>query len=359
MNRRERFLTTINRGIPDRPPIFVTLTPQAALKLSAATGITYEEPYDSLLSTRMSHMNLLTSLGNDAIGVAACAQSDRPTRTTESGLIQNEWGMVFKNIGLYNEFYEFPLANASARKDIDEYDFPDPLGAGRYDVAEQNKEKFGHDFGVIADLECSIFETAWYLTGLEKMLVDILIEPDYLHPLLDRVMHINIEVGRNLIRRGADVLWCGDDFGSQDDLIMDPTTWRRLFKPRIRTMFDAFRKENSNIKLAWHSCGSILPIIPDFIELGLDILNPVQPKARHMEPVFLKKEFGKDLIFFGGICVQDLMPNGSPGKIKEEVKRLTDVLGKDGGYIVAPAHNIQDDTPVENIFALFEAVNEL
>ena len=142
MNQRERFLTTINRGIPDRPPIVETLTAQTAKKLSDAIGVPYEEPYDSLLSTRMSHMDLLTTLGNDAIGVAACAQHDRPTRKTANGFIENEWGMVFKDIGLYSEFIEFPLAHAETKTHIEEYDFPDPHGEGRYDVARQNIAKY-------------------------------------------------------------------------------------------------------------------------------------------------------------------------------------------------------------------------
>ena len=121
-------------------------------------------------------------------------------------------------------------------------------------------------------------------------------------------------------------------------------------------MFEAFRSIRPDIKLAWHSCGSILPIIPDFIELGLDILNPIQPLAAGMDPVFLKTEFGMDLAFFGGIDVQELLPRGTPERIKDEVRRRIEILGRDGGYIVAPAHNIQPDTPMENVMAFFEAV---
>lgn len=162
-----------------------------------------------------------------------------------------------------------------------------------------------------------------------------------------------------MIDLGADVLWCGDDFGTQSSLIMDLDTWKCVFKPRIKQMFDEFRSTNPEIKIAWHSCGSILPLIPEFIEIGLDILNPIQPMAKDMNPEFLKREYGKDLIFFGGICIQDLLPNGTPDTIKTEVKRIAEILGENGGYIIAPAHNIQDDTSIENILALFDAVNEM
>ncbi|MBN1822073.1 MAG: uroporphyrinogen-III decarboxylase, partial [Prolixibacteraceae bacterium] len=130
----------------------------------------------------------------------------------------------------------------------------------------------------------------------------------------------------------------------------------KIFKPRIKHIFTEFRKTNPEIKIAWHSCGSIIPIIPDFIEIGLDILNPIQPLAYGMNPVYLKKNFGKELVFFGGIDVQNLLPNGSPVQIKNAIKRIVRILGKNGGFIVAPAHNIQPDTPIENILAFFDSL---
>jgi uroporphyrinogen decarboxylase len=301
----------------------------------------------------------LTRLGNDAICVAACYQSDRPIEEIGDGLFRNEWGMVLKKFGLYNEFYGFPLAHAETKDHIDSYDFPDPLGSGRYDIAKHNIEKYASDYGLIGNLECAFFETAWYLTGMEKLLTDLLVEPEYLHPLLDRILQINTEVGRQLIKLGIDMIWCGDDFGSQRGMIMDPDLWRRIIKPKIKWMFEEFRAVNPEIKIAWHSCGSIIPIIPDFIEIGLDVLNPIQPMAKGMDPHFLKSEYGNDLVFFGGICEQDLLPNGNPQQIKDEIKRRVSILGNGGGYIVAPAHHIQDDTPVENTMAIFEAVREI
>jgi uroporphyrinogen decarboxylase len=168
-------------------------------------------------------------------------------------------------------------------------------------------------------------------------------------------MHYIIDAGKVLLGMGVDILWCGDDFGGQSGMLIDPLTWRSQVKPRIRYMFEEFRKVQPDIKIAWHSCGSILPIIPDFIELGLDILNPIQPLAKGMEPEFLKREYGQDLSFFGGIDVQELLPMGNPQIIKDEVRRRIEILGKNGGYIIAPAHNIQADTPLENILAFFEA----
>lgn len=359
MTSRERVLKTIAHQQPDRPPVFATLTPQIAQKLSSYLNVPYEVPLDSLVSTRISHMNLLTLLGNDCVGIAACAPDEMPTRTEPDGTIINEWGMVFKDAGLYNEFYSFPLAHAETVEDITSYKFPNPIAPGRFREAAKTIEKFGKSHAVVADLECSIFETAWYLTGLEKLLMDFLVQPPYLNVLLDKIAEVNTEIGKQLIKLGADIIWCGDDFGSQHGMIMSPEIWQEYFKPRMKKMFLEFRKVNPQIKIAWHTCGSILPIIPDLIEIGLDILNPLQPLATGMDPVFLKDTYGDKLVFFGGIDVQNLMPYGSAESVRKEVKRVASVYGKNGGYLAAPAHNIQSDTPVENIIAMFDTLKNM
>jgi len=358
MKHRERFLSTINREVPDRPPLYISFTPQTAQRLSDYLELPYEEPIDSLLSTRISHMNLAMKLGADAIGVAATAPASRPTEVSDDGLITNEWGMVFQDAGLYNEFHSFPLAGARSVSDIENYNFFNPHDDTRFSKAYDTIQQFRQKVGIIADLECSIFETAWYLTGLEKFLIDIMLQLPYIDALLDKIAYINTETGKELIRAGADVIWCGDDFGTQQSLLMDIETWQKYFKPRIAKMFEEFRTVNPDIKIAWHSCGAVYDLIPEFIDIGLDILNPIQPEAAGMEPARLKKEFGKDLVFFGGISIQDLLPNGNPEDIRKEVTRRISILGKGGGYIIAPAHNIQIDTPVENIIAFTDTVKD-
>ena len=197
------------------------------------------------------------------------------------------------------------------------------------------------------------------LVGLEKLLIDMMMETEYVDALFDKVMEVNIEIGKQLIEIGADIILAGDDFGSQNGMLLSPDTWRKYFKPRIKYMFEEFRKVDPAIKIAWHSCGPILPIIPDFIEIGLDILNPVQPLAKGMNAEFLKKTYGTDLAFFGGIDIQELLPNGTQEEIIKEVNRISNIYSENGGYIIAPAHNIQDDTSIENILTFFKAVKEL
>ncbi len=355
MNQRERTLAAINHSEPDRPPIYVSVTPQVARALSDYLGVPYEEPVEAMESARISHMNLLTHMGADIIAIAPAVPPEASAVKLPGGMTRNEWGMVFRNAGIYDEFAGYPLAGAATRQDILNYPFPDPGLPGRFDNAEHMMSFYRNRNGVIGDIETMFFEMSWYLTGMEKFLTDLMSESDYVFSLMDRIMEYLIFCGKKLIGMGVDILWCGDDFGTQNSLIMDPETWRRIFKPRIKYMFTEFRKLRPDIKIAWHSCGAILPIIPDFIEVGLDILNPIQPLAHGMDPVYLKKTYGRDLVFFGGIDVQQLLPFGTPQMIRDEVRRRVGILGKGGGYIVAPAHNIQPDTSVENILAFFEA----
>lgn len=358
MNSRERLLTVLDGGVPDRPPIMATLTEEAAAKLYKATGMAPEPTAASLLALRISFPELLTHLGNDLVAVAPCYPTGDMPRNIGGGVTENEWGMRMKRVGLYDEFCDFPLAQAQNSQDILRHKFPDPYAPGRYDLARETIAKYKGTHGIVGELETSIFETSWYLTGLEKFLLDMAMGAEYVPTLMDKVAEVNTAIGIELIRLGVDMLWLGDDFGTQTGLLMSPDMWREHFKPRIAKMFNAFRQEKPDIKLAWHSCGSIGPIIPDFIEIGLDILNPLQPLATGMGPKHLKKTWGDKLIFFGGIDVQELLPKGTPDKVRSETRRVKSILGKEGGYITATAHNIQDDTPVENIRAFFEAAKE-
>jgi uroporphyrinogen decarboxylase len=267
--------------------------------------------------------------------------------------------MVFKDIGLYNEFAEYPMAHAATAADIDNYPFPDPNAAGRYVEAEKAIKKYADQYAVVGDIETSFWETSWYLVGLEKLIMDLMMEAPYVEPLFDRVMQINLEIGRNLIRLGADILWAGDDFGAQNAMLLDPLTWKRYFKPRMSYMIEEWRKVNPEIKIAWHTCGSVIPIIDDFIEIGIDLLNPMQPLAAGMDAENVKQVGGERIMYFGGIDIQELLPYGPVEKIKTEVRRIAGIYGRHKGYLLAPAHNIQDDTPVEHILAFFEAVRDM
>ena len=355
MTKRERFLTAARRGIPDRVPVFANLTPQVAEVLGKTLGFDYA-PEDSFLSTRISHVEMLNYLGNDAVGVGACRQSSRPTVTLADGSMQDEWGIVYRTVGLYGEATGRPLCNAQSVEDIDAYDMPDPSDEGRFELASKNIARYKDEYAIIGDHEATLFELAWNLVGLEKFLMDFYDESEYIIRLLDRITEYNTRIGLKLIELGVDMIWMGDDFGTQNGMMISPAMYREHFKPRQKAMIQAFKKANSNIIIAYHSCGSILPIIDDLIEAGIDVLNPVQPLAAGMDLAVLKRLYGDRLAFFGGIDVQQVLPHGTENDVRREVELRFRQGGEGGGLILAPAHNIQPDTPPRNIFAMFEAI---
>lgn len=361
MNSKQRLLNALNFKKTDRPPVYCSIVPQLAEKLSDYFNIPYTESIDSPMSgNRISWMELMIKLGADCIAVASCAPDNAKTYTRNDGIIINEWGIGMKRHGLYDDFEIHPLAHVSSVEEIENYNFPDVKAPGRFRNAELTIKKYGSEYGIIGDLECTIFETAWYLVGLEKLMIDMAMEEPYVDVLFNKIAYFHTEVGKELIRLGCDIIWCGDDLGSQRGPMISNDMFKRYFEPRIKKMFNEFKQINPNVKIAWHSCGSILPLIPLFIDCGLDILNPIQPLATGMDPQFLKDKYGKDLVFFGGICVQELLPKGTEEEIKKEVNRRWKILGEEnGGFIMAPAHNIQADTSVENVLAFFNAVKEI
>jgi uroporphyrinogen-III decarboxylase len=153
------------------------------------------------------------------------------------------------------------------------------------------------------------------------------------------------------------MLWLGDDVGTQTGLLVSPETWRRFLKPRMAKFIETVRGINKNITIAYHSDGNILPIVPELIEIGIDVLNPIQPAC--MDPAEIKQKFGKELCFWGSIDEQHTLPFGSPEDVRNEVNLRLETIGKDGGLIIGPTHHVQLDTPLENLFALTEAVKNV
>jgi uroporphyrinogen decarboxylase len=319
-------------------------------------GLPPAQPVPSFFSNRISFTETLLKAGNDAVAVAAGFPDGFSCQILPDKSIRDEWGIRSRPFGLYNEMVGHPLADIETPADLDGYDFPDPDAPGRFRLAEATVRQYGNDYAILGDQECTVFEMAWYLVGLEKFLIDLTRKKAYVFELLDRILDISIRQGRRLIELGADVIWTGDDMGDQQGMMLSPALWREVFKPRLRSAFSAYRRANPDIRIAYHSCGSILPIIPDLIEIGLDILNPIQPNATGMDPAFLKKAYGDRLCFFGGIDIQELLPRATPDRVFRSVQETIHILGARGGYIAAPAHNIQPDTPLENILAFYDAV---
>jgi uroporphyrinogen decarboxylase len=235
---------------------------------------------------------------------------------------------------------------------IGTYDVPpDPRDPARFDEArrmiERNTEKY-----ILGYCWFTLFERLWFLRGFNNMLVDPLLYPEHFRDLRDRITEFNLQIIDQWLEMGVDGIFFSDDWGTQNNLLVSPDYWREHYKPCYRQMFDRIHSGGAQIWL--HSCGNVQAIIPELIEVGLDVLNPVQPRAMDVEQ--LGSEFGGRLCFFGGVDVQGTLPYGTPQDVWNEAACLVEHLGRpEGGYIGGTSHSVLPDTPMENIEALFEA----
>ncbi len=351
MTHRERFLTTLNHEEPDRVPICAWYTPEAELRLLKHLGVnsTQTETYKAaggVVPILMEHDFLISWMG-PCTGYYA-----RPDLE-----YTDEWGIGWKWFqnpsGAYTEMVHHPLANI---EDPAEYEMPDFSREDRYYGVKHLIREYGEEYGIMGGVACTLFELAWYLRGLEQVLMDAVANKDFLHAYLDKLMGWIEVAGRKLAETGVDVIWIGDDFGTQNRMLIRPETFREFFKPRYAKLFAAWKCINPQIKIAFHSDGCIYPILGDLVEIGLDILNPIQPKS--MDPARVKRDFGKHLTLWGTVDIQHVLPFGTPGDVANEVKLRIETTAQGGGLILAPAHNIQAEVPLENVLAFYQAAKE-
>jgi uroporphyrinogen decarboxylase len=327
---------------PDRVPLDMWITPEIESRLMAETGTA--DPFE--MRVRLGHDCLTVFVGI----VASFYMSDKKEYV-------DPWGITWARVpysngaGSYTEMVGHPLAGDDAL--LASYRPPDPEEPRQYDKIASLIARYGKTHAIVGGVASSVFEGPWYLRGMDSFLQDLLINKDYAHRLIDTVMDFHLKAGLRLIRMGCDILCAGDDVGTQDRMLISPELWREFVKPRYGYLFGEYKRANPNLKIAAHICGYIEPIIDDLIEVGLDILNPIQPLA--MDPAALKKRFGKRLTFWGAVDDQKVLPFGSPSEVEAEVKLRLSQLAPGGGYILCPSHNIQPTTPMENVHAYYRA----
>jgi uroporphyrinogen decarboxylase len=348
VTHKERLLTAVNHEEPDRVPICAFFTPEVERKLLQRLGADSQEisTYQAVggpLPILMEHDFLITWMGPCTSFYANPA----PEYTDEWG-IRWKW---FDNAagGSYTEMVEHPLAGL---KDPTAFTLPDFTCEARYDGARQVLAQYGREYAIMGGVPATLFELSWYLRGMMQVLEDLATNKDFMHAYLDRLVTWVDIAGTRLVQLGVDLIWTGDDFGMQEQMIISPAVFREFFKPRYAKLYQKWKKINPQLKIAHHSDGNIYPIIGDFIEIGLDILNPIQPKS--MDPARLKRDFGKHLTFWGSVDVQQVMPFGTVEDVVNEVKLRLQKVGEGGGMILAPAHAIQPETPLENVLAFYE-----
>jgi uroporphyrinogen decarboxylase len=360
MKHRDRVLMALSHEEPDRCPLQVSFTPEFASRLKDNLGLKDEDLHNPhgggntyVLERSLDEDMLLTSVGWANSYYATDTYSDNGQTYID------EWGISWKNVayetkfgtGHYTEMVGHPLADDLA---IDSYKAPDPNRPELYTEAERVIKEFGDDYWIVGVTVTTVFETAWALRGYEKTLMDFALNPDFVERVLDIPFTYHLAAAKKLVEMGVDMIWIGDDVGAQDKMLISPDTWRRFFKPRMATFISTLKHINPDVKIAYHSDGAIEPIIPDLIEIGLDVLNPIQPRS--MDPERLKKEYGRQLCFWGSIDEQYTLPFGTPAEVKEEVTARLKTLGEGGGLIIGPTHHVQLDTPLENFWAMVDAI---
>lgn len=359
MTSKQRALQALRREAqPDRPPLQFDLSLQQLERFSAVHNLPLElsPSYYEDLTYRISANKLRTRMGSDCIVVGAGLGEAFTFDRLSDGSYRNEFQMLMRQGPLYVDTIGHPLADVSSAAEVQNFVFPDPGDPWRYRHAERDITELGSEYFIIGDCEVTIFALARQLMGMEHCLISLVEENDYLDLLFHKCYQWSLGVATELVARGVEAIWFGDDFGTQQSLIMSPDTWRKRLKPLYASLFSALKRKNPDLLIIFHSDGAVAPLLPDFIELGVDVFNPVEPGVPGHEPDVLKRRFGDRLSFFGAIDQQDLLPNGSPEEIRRDVRNKIGALGAGGGYMVAPAHIIQADTPRENTEALINAV---
>lgn len=236
---------------------------------------------------------------------------------------------------------------------IDDHQWPDPHDPRRYDFIERAIPE-AKDNAILVSLGFALFERAWTLVSMEELLMYVLTDKSFVNGLLDKLMEYNLAIVEHACSLDIDIFRFGDDWGQQRGLIMGVDLWREFIKPRIKQMYELVKSKGKYVMI--HRCGKVDGILPELIEGGLDIFNPFQPEV--MDVFEVKKRYGNRLSFYGGISIQRTLPCGRIVQVKDEVRRLIDVVGEDGGYIASPSHDMPADAKPENIAAMIEVLQE-
>ena len=355
MKHRERVETALNHEIPDRCPMQISFTPEFADRLyhdmqmkgrgihnPHGGGNTYE------LERVLGEDMLLTSIG----WANSYYLDDKP--------YIDEWGIGWDiqpyhtpfGTGHYTEIVGHPLAEDDA---ISSYQPPDPTRPELYDASRQMIRDFKDEYWIVGVTVTTIFETAWALRGYEQLMLDMSLNPDLANAIMEIPYRYHLTAAKKLVELGVDMIWIGDDMGTQDRMLISPKMWRQFFKPRMANFIMEIKSLNPNLKVAYHTDGKVDPIIPDLIEIGLDVLNPIQPAS--MDPAQIKKEYGDHLCFWGTIDEQRTLPFGKPSEVEAEIRHRLRTVGKDGGLILSPTHHVQLDTPLENFWMMVNTIS--
>jgi uroporphyrinogen decarboxylase len=373
MTSRERVIATLEHTEPDRVPISMSITVDAYNNLKRYLGVEPDEKTKVGRWTEVSiHPLVAEKFGLDVLWVPSGSPHKKRPQPANPDQRVDDWGVLWTKTprpdgGYYYEMTGHPLKDATV-KDLDDYEWPDPKDPG-YTEGVREYYRYIHEeteFAILTKFGGAIFEQAWYLRGLEKFMTDLVENQDFVHALLGKIYQVQLgldEAGIEAAGEYVDIMrLSGEDLGTQENPMISMRMFRSLLRPYLEKLWGIAKRtltaKNPRAKIMLHSCGAISTFIPDWIEMGLDVLDPIQPQAKGMEPEGLKARFGDKLVFHGGIDAQYVLPFGTTEEVRQATRRYIQALAPGGGYIVAPVHNVQGDVPPQNLVAMRDAVEE-
>jgi uroporphyrinogen decarboxylase len=379
MNSRERTLLSLDHKEPDRIPFDLGGTVVTGINIKAYRNLRRyldlpkiePEILDIFQQIVKVDNDVLEKLNVDVKNISPRSSSTFKMDIKDSGNywyfydeFQIGWRMP-KDNGLYYDMFEHPLAGSQiTAEDVAKFDWPNPTDPSRFISLREAALKVRNEENravVVSSMSSGIMEVYAWTRSFQDYFSDFAGNPSLSEKFMDRILEIHLAYWDKMFDTMGDIIdvvVTADDFAGQQSMLISPTSYRKLAKPRHKELFDFIHKR-SNAKIFFHSCGSIRAVIPDLIEIGCDILNPVQVSAKGMDSAELKREFGKDITFWGGgVDTQRVLGEGTPMQVREDVKRRLDDLMPGGGFIFSAVHNIQGNVPAENLIAMWETLQE-
>ena len=373
MTHRERVIAALNHQPTDRVPIDLGGSATSSIhvaayeKLVAELGIDLPEPRLMDVAQQIVEVDAAVK---DALGLDVerldSTVFERPLETPESGRYRDEWGLERHRPegGYWFDVVNAPLSGPITIQDILSYPWPEADDPGRYEgLGERARElRQQTDRAICIGLTGPFVHYTQFLRGFEDWYCDLAADQELMSALMDAVVDIMVPSIDRVLEQTADyvdIAFLGDDLGQQQGLQVSPATYRKVIKPRQARIFEAVRRGAPHAFIAYHTCGSVVEVLDDLVELGVQVLNPVQVAAEGMAPESLKARWGDRLSFWGGVDTQRTLPHGMPDDVRREVRERVRVLGEGGGYICGAVHNVQAEVPAANVVAMFDEVRRI
>ena len=346
MTERENLLKALRRDHPDHVPHGFSLCESLEKQFIEKTGCS---DYMEYFHMPYRYLDILPT---------KYPMDYRPYfKNIPEGMTIDEWGIGYLK-GSFEHFWKFihPMEHFTSAKEILDFPVPDVLADYRWEGLAEKVEETKNNGLAAVYFAIQVFEPAWYLRGMENLLADMIEEEEMAAACLDRMTDIKAAMCAKLAAAGMDIIVYGDDVGTQRGMMMNPELWRKWLKPTMAKVIKAAKDIKPDLIAYYHSDGVIDDIIPDLIEIGVDVLNPVQPEC--MDPVRIKELYGDKLSFWGTIGTQTTMPFGKPEDVADKVREMVETVGKGGGLVLAPTHLLEPEVPWENIRAFVDSVKK-